>query len=258
VWVLQVERGTNVLASSAPGRERSRIQEFTSRDGEALAWLGEMYGARFDVLAVLLGRLSGQTGGQPLSVSGVRKQVDRWKRAGLVKVERALSQSWVTLTAHGYARVGQTYGPWAVPVTRVRHVHAVNVVRLWYEGTTLAPEAPWVSERALFVERGKTGRWHIPDGVIVDPQVSTDGPPRHIAIEVELTHKGRRQYDEEVFGNLRAGVEQVNYFVPNEAFAVRLRNDIVAVLEKRRSTKRFSVQLLPEFPGVSYEGIGWS
>jgi hypothetical protein len=143
-------------------------------------------------------------------------------------------------------------------VSRVRHVHAVNVVRLWYEGTRLAEHAPWVSERALFIERGKDARWHIPDGVVIDPQAPADEPSRHIAIEVELTHKGRRIYDEEVFGNLRAGVEQVNYFVPNDAFATRLQADIRAVLERRRSTKRYSVQLLPEVPGVSYDGPGWS
>jgi hypothetical protein len=247
---------------SAPVRERrwSRISELTARDGEALSWIGEQYGARLDVLAVLLGRLSPETAGRPLSVSGVRKQVERWRKAGLVKVTRALGQSWVTLSAHGYGRTGQPYGPWAVPVSRVRHIHAVNVVRLWYEERPFAQRSPWISERALYVERGRQGTWHIPDGAVADPRAPVDapGPVPRIAIEVELTHKGRRVYDEEVFAKLAAGVEQVNYFVPDEAFARRLTADIEAVLQKRHSRKRYSVQLLPEVAGVGYDGLGWS
>ena len=221
-----------------------------------------MYGARLDVLAVLLGRLSTETGGRPLSTSGVRKQVDRWKGSNLVRVERALGQSWVTLTRHGYDRAGLPYGVWAVPVTRVRHVHCVNAVRLWYEGLNyqgakLADRFPWVSERTLFVERGREASWHIPDGVIEDPNSPAAGPVRHIAIEVELTHKGRRAYDEEVFAKLRAGIELLQYFVPTEEFAQRLRSDLQTVVEGRGSKKQFRVQLLPHVSGLSYQGMGW-
>ena len=37
---------------------RTRRPELTRRDARAMAWIGEQYGARFDVLAVLLGRES--------------------------------------------------------------------------------------------------------------------------------------------------------------------------------------------------------
>jgi hypothetical protein len=52
----------------------------------------------------------------------------------------------------------------------------------------LAPEAQWVSERRLKRDRfakgiGRTG--HIADGLLVFPD------DRHIAIEVELTMKGK-------------------------------------------------------------------
>jgi hypothetical protein len=81
---------------------------------------------------------------------------------------------------------------------------------------------------------------------------------RQIGIEVELTHKTRRAYDLEVFAKLRAGVEALWYFVPDKAFEDRLRADLRAVLEQRRSNKRFFIQRLPEVPGVTYDGTGWT
>lgn len=238
-------------ASETSPKRRNRGPEFTERDAQALTWLGEQYGARLDVLGVLLGRLAGSA--EPLSKWGVRNQIERWKRSGLVRTERALGETWVTLTRHGLDRVGLAFPVWAVPVTRVGHCHAVNIVRLWWEATPHAAESPWVSERMTYQERGKSATWHVPDGVVWDPRYP-EGSPAHMAIEVELTHKGRRAYRNEVFGKLRAGIVQVSYFVPDEAFAARLRSDIKAVLYEMGSSTRWSVALLPEVPGTSYRG----
>jgi len=215
-----------------------------------LQWIGEQYGARLDVLSVLLGRLGGSS--EPLSKWGVRNQIERWKRQGLVITERALGDTWVTPSRHGLDRVGLNLPTWKVPVTRVRHCHAVNIVRLYYEGTDIASASPWISERMTYRERGNQS-WHVPDGVIKDPKhTDTQGPPRFIAIEIELTHKGRRAYQTEVFGNLRSGVETVSYFVADDAFRERLSADIRAALAERGATIRYAIQLLPEVPGVSY------
>ena len=146
--------------------------------------------------------------------------------------ERALGDTWVTPTRHGLDRVGLNLPVWKVPVTRVRHCHAVNIVRLYYEATPAANASPW-AERAHDLPGARQDHtWHIPDGVIKDPKhIDTEGPPRFIAIEIELTHKGRRIYQTEVFGNLRSGISAVSYFVPDQAFADRLSSDIRAVLE---------------------------
>ena len=235
----------------AERKQRNRSPEFTERDARALAWLGEQYGARLDVLGVLLGRLGGSEG--PLSKWGVRNQVERWKRQGLVTTERALGDTWVTPTRYGLDRVGLNFTPWKMPVTKLRHCHAVNIVRLWYEATPWAEASPWISERMTFRERGKSHTWHVPDGVVTDPRsADVNGPARLMAIEVELTHKGRKAYENEVFGNLRAGVAAVSYFVPDEAFAKRLSADIRAVLERQGSSTRYRIDLLPEVEGVSY------
>jgi hypothetical protein len=230
---------------------RRRGPEFTERDAAALTWLGEQYGATLDVLGVLLGRLGGAPG--PLSKWGVRNQVQRWQTAGLVTAERVLGDMWVTPTRKGLDRLGLALPAWSIPASRVRHCHAVNVVRLNYEAGRAAQMSPWVSERLTYRERG-TAKWHVPDAVVRDPRENPDGAQRYIAVEVELTHKGRRAYAEEVFGNLRAGIAAVSYFVPDDEFAERLRRDIRTVLDQRGSSIRYSVELLPTVPGVSYRG----
>jgi len=246
--VTAAERATSVKVER---KRRNRLPEFTERDAAAIRWLAEMYGARLDVLSVLLGRLGG--GSEPLSLWGVRNQVQRWERSNLIRRERVLGQTWVTPTRTGLDRVGASFPVWAVPVTRVRHCHAVNVVRLWYEGKPAAQSLPWISERLTYQERGKSATWHVPDGVIRDTRnTDEDGPAKYVAIEVELTHKGRRAYEREVFGNLRAGVESVTYFVSDEAFANRLRSDVRAVLERLGSSTRFEIHPLPAVPGVTY------
>jgi len=238
-------------AGGGSAGRRRRGPDFTERDAAALSWLGEQYGATLDVLGVLLGRLGGGDG--PLSKWGVRNQVQRWSASGLVTAERVLGDMWITPTRRGLDRAGLAFPVWQIPATRVRHCHAVNVCRLHYESLPASQQSPWVSERTTYRERG-TSKWHVPDGVVRDPRENPGGPPAYIAIEVELTHKGRRAYSEEVFGNLRAGIAVVSYFVPDDEFAERLRRDIRAVLDEQGSNIRWSVQLLPAVEGVAYRG----
>ena len=88
----------------------------------------------------------------------------RWERLGLAVAERTPTGVWVTLSRRGLDRVGLGGLRVArVPWNRERHHHAVNVARLSYEGQRR--EAPWVSERLLWAERGEES-WHVPDGVI--------------------------------------------------------------------------------------------
>lgn len=250
----------SITAEKSTGelKRRNRTPEFTERDAKALRWIGEQYGARYDVLGVLLARLNGSP--EPLSTWGVRNQIERWKRKDwpegpLVRTERALGDTWVTLTRYGSDRAGfpESFPTWRVPITRVRHCHAVNIVRLWWEGTDKAQEMPWVSERMTYLERGKTYRWHVPDGVVKHPEApDTPGPSQFEAVEVELTHKGRNHYETEVLAKLRSGLVGIWYYVPDEAFGARLRHDIEVVQARRRSNIKCLIRLLPEVPGVTY------
>ena len=81
----------------------------TVRDGRALGWIGEQYGVRIDVAAVVLTRVTER---RELSRRTVRVQLDRWERAGLILRPRLYGRSWVVPTAAGLAFAGLPYLPW--------------------------------------------------------------------------------------------------------------------------------------------------
>jgi hypothetical protein len=241
-----------VLEDEGVRVRRRHVPMVTGRDVVALRWVGEQYGARLDVLGVLLGRLGG---GEVLSLRSVRDVVGRWRERGLAEAERLESGVWVSLTRKAQVRAGLgdlrlKKVPWKLE----RHHHAVNVVRLAYEADRdRAVVAPWVSERLTWHERADAG-WHVPDGVIRVEDPRRHGGGRSEAVEVELSRKSRREYRDEVFGNLRRGshpVELVRYFVESERFRDGLAEDLAAVSGDRKLV-RWSVELLPEVPGVSY------
>jgi hypothetical protein len=233
------------------GKSRRRSRELTERDAAALTWIGEQYGARLDVLAVLLGRLAGR---EPLSVWGVRNQVGRWLDMRLVTADRALGATWVTLTRTGLERAGIGYPVWKVPALRLAHCHAVNAVRLAYEATPQASGRPWVCERDCWAERGHQFKWHVPDGVLRDPE--GEATDRQVAVEVELTLKTRKQYRADVVGNLRRGTAVIWYFTPDRVFAQRLEAHVAAAIEAEQSDVKAMVRPLPAVPGVTYMGKG--
>lgn len=238
-------------------RVRRRRTDITERDTAALQWVGEQYGARMDVLGVLLGRLGNGDG--PVSLRTARDVVGRWVRLRLARTEPMPGGAWVTLTRPGVDVSGlgvmQTR---RFPARLARHHHAVNVVRLAYEADPeRAQENPWVSERLTWRERvGHT--WHVPDGVIkTGPAVGGWS----IGVEVELHRKSPQEYRDDVFGKLRQGshpIREVRYFVPSARFRDALITDITEALDGTTVPARWSVRLLPTVDGVSYipEGGG--
>jgi hypothetical protein len=93
-------------ASRNPTRRRrsdAGMVHLTVRDGRALGWIGEQYGVRIDVAAVVLVRVSER---EELSRRTVRVQLDRWERAGLILRPRLYGRSWVVPTAAGLALLG--------------------------------------------------------------------------------------------------------------------------------------------------------
>jgi hypothetical protein len=155
----------------------------TARDLAAVRWLGEQFGARADLLAVLLGQLSeGETRTAGLvGARTVRHHLDRWVRARLVTREHLLGHPWVTPTRRGLSLVGLDYPLWDLPETQLGHVHAVGIVRLGVEATGQA----WVCERTLRRELPS------PVGHPFDGAVQTE-QGRHL-VEVELTQKAQQR-----------------------------------------------------------------
>jgi hypothetical protein len=142
-----VPEPTTTRPAPAARRRRQRPPAITARDLAAVRWVGEQFGARADLLAVLLGRLSpAETQAAGLvGARTVRHHVDRWRRARLVVREHLLGAMWVTPTRRGLSMAGLDYPLWELPDTQLGHVHAVGVVRLAVEQAG----GIWVCERQL-------------------------------------------------------------------------------------------------------------
>jgi hypothetical protein len=242
----------------------------THRDVAALAWIGEQYAVRADLLGLLLGRLSpevprtvhaweyasGQRAQLPaLAEATVRYHLRRWLRARWVHPQRALGRTWIVPTPKGLALAGVDYRPWSLVPSRLAHVHVVGLVRLAIEAAN--PDAEWVSERALARLRAQQrAGWWLPDGglVVADAAVS-GGPPLH-TIEVELTPKHLAKL-QQVFEDRYPGEVQTTYFTPpghQEGLRRRLAVLEQATRARNEPWSRVTVVPLPVLPGVTYEG----
>jgi hypothetical protein len=222
----------------------------TVRDGRALAWIGEQYGVRVDVAALVIARHSGRPA---LSRRTVRVQLDRWERAGLMLRQRLYGRSWMVPTAAGLAFAGLPYTPWRPAYGRLAHVHAVSVVRLALEAAV--PGLVWISERALERERRAQGAtWHRADAAVEVPApAARSGLQRALhAIEVELTPKSRPNLAE-VFATLPGNTVAVTYFAP-VGDVPALRVALAEVLTGRRPPLDWRVVELPRVAGIAYEG----
>ena len=165
-----------------------RSMQLSERDRRLLAWCGEQYTVRADLLAVLMARASDDPEAKArgrLSKQAVARRVLAWKRAGLVNSRTFLvgTPATVWLTADGMATAGLPWRPYEPTQATVAHRHAVGVVRA--EAETM-PGVTWICEREL--REGLGGQaLHLPDGVVL----STDESGRRwrTAVEVELTRK---------------------------------------------------------------------
>jgi len=183
-------------------------------------WVGEQFGARADLLAVLLGRLSpAETRAAGLvGARTVRHHVDRWRRARLVVREHLLGQLWVTPTRRGLSMAGLDFPLWDLPDTQLAHVHAVGVVRLAVEQAG----GTWVCERHL--RRELTSSVAHP----FDGAVQTNAG-RHL-VEVELTQKAQRRVTRAVAAS--DGALSLTYFTPTELLAAIGRQVADRVVER--------------------------
>jgi len=228
----------------------------TARDVLAVRWLAEQYAATTDTLAVLLGRLSPATPEAPGQVAArtVRHHLDRWVRAGLVTRTRRLGRAWVTPTRRGLDLVELDYPVWALPATQLAHVHAVGLVRLALEPDPGA--GGWISERALFRERGQAS-WHLADGALPVPVpagwVAQGIEDAFWRIEVELTPKPRRR----LAAALRTQAPRtarVSYYAP-PGHLDRLTGELAGLRRELRCPFALDVLPLPDVPGAAYGGL---
>jgi hypothetical protein len=208
----------------------------TERDLAVLAWVGEQYAVRMDLLTVLLGRYRGAPGrpgvsaaGPPLSVQTARAQVRRWEEVGWARRQFVLGHVWVVPTIAGLRLAGLREGArmlsvWQPVVTQLAHTHAVALVRLQLE-ERMTPGQTWICERYLRQENARTHR-HTFDGAVelatemrvpfrnaVGEWTERITKPR-AAIEVELTLKAPARYRELIAQHIGQEWTQIHYYAP--------------------------------------------
>jgi hypothetical protein len=207
------------------------------RDEQLLAWVGEQYTVRADLLAVLMARLSSdpQTVARGRVAGRVaRRRIQAWRQAGLVCSEIFLAGSpatvWLTGDGYRFARLPwRTYEPSAATTA---HRHAVGLVRA--EAETV-PGLRWVCERDL--REGAAGRpSHLPDGV-VEGDDGTGGLWRS-AVEVELSRKTEARV-KTILGQLLARYDDVVYHATPAAAAVVTRAAAQVTDGERVSVRRY-------------------
>lgn len=184
---------------------------FNDADLAGLCVIGEMYAVRVDVMARFLGR----------SVGATRQWATRMRSARMLKFGQILAAqtTYLWLTPLGYRAALLPYEGWEPNPGRLRHIHQVCRVRLFY--SRWRPKGTWVSERQVRrdVAGGSRARLpHLPDALFLP------GGGTRIAIEVELTAK---TIDRVVFNLLEMPEEgrwcdQVHYIVSPAAQAVVL------------------------------------
>ena len=212
--------------------------QLSERDRGLLAWVGEQYTVRTDLLAVLMAEASDDPEARErgrLVARVVNRRVQAWRDAGLVKTKTFLvgTPATVWLTADGVEAAGLPWRPYEPTLATVAHRHAVGLVRAEAEAMGLG----WVCEREL--REGLGGRpLHLPDGVVV----STDdaGKQWRTAVEVELTRKTEARVVA-ILRHLLAGYDDVVYRVHPSALTVVTRS--VAAL--RSGGERIMVRPYP-------------
>ena len=237
-----------------------RVPQLTGRDFEALRWVGEQYAARADVLAVLLARLSpAEVPSGFVTERVVRRVLERWERAGLVRPLSMLGRRWAVPTSRGLA-FADLFGPerpgsepkpweeWQPSGPRLGHVHAAAIVRLWAE----AQSGTWRAERWLRRDREDARRRHLFDGTVTSAAGLTLG------VEVELHQKPDRDLGRilRLMAKETERVPGVFYFTPAE-LVERIGRQLDRVGEQLGPEVRLpelTVRQLPDVVGVSYAG----
>ena len=206
---------------------KTRIDKGTvklvGRDEIALRWIAEQGAINLAHLAVLLSRHpeprgDGSKGGKisgTISPDGVKQVLRRWLKAEWVEYTNPYRASvhpgYVWLTHMGLKNFAPGFRYVSYRIGTLRHLDAVNQVRLWVEGR--AEFEQWISERIL--RQDKDSRKHMPDAELVFAW-------KRLAIDVELVRKTHRRLAK-IMVTLESEYAGVWYFVNRESEAgVRL------------------------------------
>lgn len=133
---------------------------------------------------------------------------------------RFLMHQYILRNRHGVYRLTRegadlTDLPMMKYISLGSYLHQLTVVDVYLRLMQQYPDAIWISERRLkrdkFLENGFCRHGHVADGMMIFP------PEKKIAVEVELTMKGKDRLDKIITGHaLSRFVDGVWYFCSPE------------------------------------------
>jgi hypothetical protein len=158
------------------GQEQKRrsdagILQITNRDFLVLTWISEQYCISFDHLQRLLGRYAKAStrDSEKLSISATRNAISRWIQLELIEVPRKIISEhppYIWLSRRGLATLGLPYSHYQPKQSTIRHVYAINAIRLFIERLDIR----WYPHRALTRDTQVRPQ---PDGEIREVQPSS-------------------------------------------------------------------------------------
>src|SRR5215472_4253344 len=145
-----------------PEQKRRRdagILQITERDILAVTWIAQQYCISFDHLQRLLGLHAKAETKTPdkLSISATRDTISRWLTLGLVEEPRKVLSGYpphIWISRGGLTHLSLPYAYYLPRPTSIRHIYAVNAVRLHLESQSLY--TTWYPQRTLTREQPQT------------------------------------------------------------------------------------------------------
>jgi hypothetical protein len=136
-------------------RERRRdagVLQVTERDVLALTWIAEQYCISYDQLQRLLALYTPATIKHPDKVapSTVTHAIERWLQLGYVDIPRKVIRehpTYVWLSRKGLKELDLPYAYYAPKPSTIRHMYAVNAIRLHMQSFKLSAE--WIAQRTI-------------------------------------------------------------------------------------------------------------
>jgi hypothetical protein len=150
-----------------PARRRDAgILQTTERDMITLTWIAEQYCICFDHLRSLLAYYSPVSIQNPerVAISTARNAVERWLQMGYIETPQKIIREQCTsiwLSRKGLKELGLPYAYYQPKPSTIRHLYAVNTIRLTMQRYTLS--AHWTAQRTL---RLQTDHHPIPDAIL--------------------------------------------------------------------------------------------
>ncbi|GAC1357869.1 MAG: hypothetical protein PVS3B1_07580 [Ktedonobacteraceae bacterium] len=149
-------------------QERSRrrdagVLQVTERDLLALTWIAAQYCISYDHLQCLLAYYTSATTKRPDKVapSTAQNAIERWLQLGYVDIPRKIIRehpTYLWVSRKGLKDLELPYAYYTPKPSTIRHIYAVNAVRLHLQGFQLS--AAWVAQRTV---RTRTERRPLPD-----------------------------------------------------------------------------------------------